>query len=138
MYLLWQNQERLCSWPNKTFVEDCPFSNFPRAFPQSYQELDDLLAWWFLIETCWIFDENYKNSQPGVHMQFFGVQAFYFFPCNVLLKIRQMYTWTKQKIRDNSPRLQAEKLKQSDVPSLNTQSCIKGLLGVRDFCFWAV
>ena len=23
-------------------------------------------------------------------------------------------------------------------PSLNTQSCIKGLLGVRDFCFWAV
>ena len=24
------------------------------------------------------------------------------------------------------------------VPSLNTQSCIKGLLVVRDFCFWAV
>jgi hypothetical protein len=23
-------------------------------------------------------------------------------------------------------------------PSLNTQSCIKGLLGVRDFCFWAI
>ena len=23
-------------------------------------------------------------------------------------------------------------------PSLNTQSCIKGLLGVRDFCFWVV
>ena len=23
-------------------------------------------------------------------------------------------------------------------PSLNTQSCIKGLLVVRDFCFWAV
>ena len=24
------------------------------------------------------------------------------------------------------------------VPSLNTQFCIKGLLVVRDFCFWAV
>ena len=24
------------------------------------------------------------------------------------------------------------------IPSLNTQSCIKGLLVVRDFCFWAV
>ena len=24
------------------------------------------------------------------------------------------------------------------APSLNTQSCIRGLLGVRDFCFWAV
>ena len=24
------------------------------------------------------------------------------------------------------------------TPSLNTQSCIKGLLVVRDFCFWAV
>ena len=23
-------------------------------------------------------------------------------------------------------------------PSLNTQSCIKGLLVVRDFCFWAI
>jgi hypothetical protein len=23
-------------------------------------------------------------------------------------------------------------------PSLNTQSCIRGLLVVRDFCFWAV
>ena len=23
-------------------------------------------------------------------------------------------------------------------PSLNTQSCIKGLLGVRGICFWAV
>jgi hypothetical protein len=25
-----------------------------------------------------------------------------------------------------------------DSPSLNTQSCIKGLLVVQDFCFWAV
>ena len=115
MYLLGQNQERLCSWPNKTFVEHFPCPVFPRAFPQFYQELDDWLAWWFLIETCWIFDENYKNSQRGVHMQFFGVQAFNFLPCNVLLKIRQIYTWTKQKIRNNSPRLQAEKLKQSVV-----------------------
>ena len=57
----------------------------------------------------------YKNSQPGVHMQFFGVQAFNFLPCNVLLKICQMYTCTKQKIRNNSPRLQAEMLKQSVV-----------------------
>ena len=24
------------------------------------------------------------------------------------------------------------------LPSLNTQSCIRGLLVVRDFCFWAV
>ena len=24
------------------------------------------------------------------------------------------------------------------IPSLNTQSCIRGLLVVRDFCFWAV
>ena len=23
-------------------------------------------------------------------------------------------------------------------PSLNTQSCIKGLLVVQDFCFWAI
>ena len=29
-------------------------------------------------------------------------------------------------------------LKQACTPSLNTQSCIKGLLGIRDFCFWAV
>ena len=28
--------------------------------------------------------------------------------------------------------------KSAPTPSLNTQSCIKGLLGVRDFCFWAV
>ena len=26
----------------------------------------------------------------------------------------------------------------SVLPSLNTQSCIKGLLVVRDFCFWAI
>ena len=32
------------------------------------------------------------------------------------------------------------KLKEKDIygPSLNTQSCIRGLLVVRDFCFWAV
>ena len=29
-------------------------------------------------------------------------------------------------------------LKVDCCPSLNTQSCIRGLLGVRDFCFWAV
>ena len=59
--------------------------------------------------------KNYKYSQQYVHMQFFGEQAFNFSPCNVFLKIRQMYTWTKQKIRNNSPRFQAEKLKQSVV-----------------------
>ena len=29
-------------------------------------------------------------------------------------------------------------LKFIQIPSLNTQSCIKGLLVVRDFCFWAL
>ena len=28
--------------------------------------------------------------------------------------------------------------KHTQLPSLNTQSCIKGLLGVWDFCLWAV
>ena len=32
--------------------------------------------------------------------------------------------------------MNGKKLPQN--PSLNTQSCIKGLLGVRDFYFWAV
>jgi hypothetical protein len=27
--------------------------------------------------------------------------------------------------------------KERHIPSLNTQSCIKGLLVVRDICFWA-
>ena len=31
-----------------------------------------------------------------------------------------------------------ENLNKSLWPSLNTQSCIRGLLVIRDFCFWAV
>ena len=37
------------------------------------------LLTFYPVTSCLIFDEDYKNSQPGVHMQFFGVQAFNFF-----------------------------------------------------------
>jgi hypothetical protein len=49
-----------------------------------------------------------------------------------------LFVWTKGNLKQLCAKSNISGHISGMNPSLKTQSCIKGLLVVRDFCFWAV